>query len=132
MKKVILVLTLFSFIACKSVKENPNEITITSKKEVVANDHALVIDKIISDSRCPEGTTCIWAGELVVKLSVWQNNALKETIQLTFSPTTRGENLAWFEKYIPQNKKLKSYRISPTKTENQMELKDYKIQLILE
>lgn len=132
MKKVVLVLILFSFIACKSVKENLNEITITSKKDVAANDYTLVIDKIISDSRCPEGVTCVWAGEIVMKLSVWQNKTLKETTQLTFSPNSRNENLAWFGKYVPQNKKLKSYRISPTKTENQLELKDYKILLILE
>ena len=132
MKKAILILVSLAFLACKAVKKNPNEITITSKKEVAANEYTLVIDKIVSDSRCPEGVTCVWAGEIVMKLSVWQNTTLKETTRLTFSSTTRDENLAWFGKYIPQNKKLKSYRISPTKTENQIELKDYKIQLILE
>ncbi|CAM4428809.1 hypothetical protein [Flavobacterium terrigena] len=133
MKNVIYVMViLFSLAACKSVRENPNEITITSKKEVAVNDYTIVIDKIISDSRCPEGVTCVWAGELVVKLSVWQNEVLKETTQIAFSPSTRDENLAWFVKYIPQNKKLKSYKVSPIKTENRIELKDYKIQLILE
>jgi hypothetical protein len=132
MKKSILFLFLVAFVACKSVKENSNEITITSKKEIVVNDYTIVIDKIISDSRCPQGVNCVWAGELVMEVSVWQNKALNETIQLTFSPKTRDENLAWFEKYIPQNKKLKSYIVSPTKTENQIELKEYKIQLILE
>ncbi|MBC5835164.1 hypothetical protein G6N05_11420 [Flavobacterium sp. F372] len=132
MKKLILVIVLCAFVACKSVKENSNEITITSKKEIVVNDYTIVIDKIISDSRCPQGVNCVWAGELVMEVSVWQNKALNETIQLTFSPKTRDENLVWFEKYIPQNKKLKSYIVSPTKTENQIELKEYKIQLILE
>lgn len=132
MKKIILILVSIVFIGCKSVKENPNEITITSKKEVTANDYRIVIDKIISDSRCPQGVNCVWAGELVMEVSVWQNKSLKETKQLTFSPSTRDENFAWFEKYIPQNKKLKTYKISPTKTENQNELKEYMIELILE
>lgn len=132
MKKIILILVSLAFIACKSVKENPNEITITSKKEVNANDYLIVINKIISDSRCPEGVNCIWAGELVMELSAWQNKEIKETVKLTFSPNSKEENMAWFEKYIPQNKKLKSYKISPTKTEKQLEIKDYKIQLVLE
>lgn len=132
MKKSILFLFLVAFVACKSVKENSNEITITSKKEIVVNDYTIVIDKIISDSRCPQGVNCIWAGELVMEVSVWQNKALNETIQLRFSPKTRDENLAWFGKYIPNNKKLIKYKILPTKTEQQLELKDYKIELILE
>ena len=91
-----------------------------------------MINKIISDSRCPEGTNCIWAGEIVMELSVLQNKEIKETLVLTFSPKTRDENLAWFGKYIPKDKKLIKYKISPSKTEQQLELKDYKIELILE
>ena len=77
MKKIILLLFLFAFVACKSAKENSNLIVITSEKEVVMNDYEMAIDKIISDSRCPEGTNCIWAGELVIELSVLQNKEIK-------------------------------------------------------
>lgn len=132
MKKLILVLGLFVLVACKSAKENPNEVVITFKNEMVTNDYAIVINKIISDSRCPVGTNCIWAGELVMELNVIQNNKIKETVTLTFSPNSNEENRAWFGKYIPQNKKLKQYKISPSKTEKHLEVKDYKIELILE
>ena len=132
MKKSILVLVLLAFVACKSVKQNSNEVIITFENEVVLNDYKIVINKIISDSRCPEGTNCIWAGELVMELSVWKKNEMKEIVVLTFSPKTKGENLEWFEKYILQNKKVINYMISPSKTEKQLELKDYKIELILE
>ena len=132
MKKLILVFALCAFVACKSAKENTNEVVMTSKNEAVSNDYAIVINKIVSDSRCPEGTNCIWAGEIVMELSVLQNKEIKETIVLTFSSKTRDENFAWFGKYIPNNKKLIKYRISPTKTEQQLELIDYKIELILE
>lgn len=132
MKKSILVLVLFAFVACKSAKENPNEVVITSKNEVVTNDYTIVVNKIVSDSRCPIGTNCIWAGELVMELSVWKNNKMEETLVLTFSPTSKDENMAWFRKYIPNTKKLIKYQISPSKTEKQLELKDYKIELILE
>ena len=132
MKKGILVIILFAFVACKSAKENANEVVMTSKNEVISNDYAIVINKIVSDSRCPEGTNCIWAGEIVMELSVLQNKEIKETIVLTFSSKTRDENFAWFQKYIPNNKKLIKYQITPSKTEKPLELKDYKIELILE
>jgi len=132
MKKSILALVLLAFVACKSVKQNPNEVVITSKNEVVMSDTIIVINKIVSDSRCPEGTNCIWAGELVMELSVIQNNEIKETLELTFSPNNTEENRAWFGKYIPINKKLIEYKISPSKTEKELELKDYKIELVLE
>lgn len=132
MKKLIIVFILLVFVACKSAKQNANEVVMTSKKEVVINDNAIVINKIISDSRCPVGTNCIWTGELVMELSVIQNKEIKETVILTFSPNSNEENSAWFGKYIPQNKKLKQYKITPTKTEKELELKDYKIELILE
>lgn len=132
MKKLILVFALCAFVACKSAKENTNEVVMTSKNEAVSNDYAIVINKIVSDSRCPEGTNCIWAGEIVMELSVLQNKEIKETLEVTFSQNTKEENLAWFGKYIPNNKKLIKYKISPPKTEQQLELKDYKIELILE
>lgn len=132
MKKVILILVSFAFIACKSVKENPNEIIITSKKEIVANYYQIAIHKIISDSRCPEGVNCVWAGELVMELKVWKNNEIQETKELTFSPNSKEENFVWFGKYIPNNKKLSKYKISPIKTEKPLELKEYQIELILE
>jgi hypothetical protein len=132
MKKSILTLVLLAFVACKSVKENPNVLVITSKEEVVMNDYVILINTIISDSRCPEGTNCIWAGELVLELRVLKNDEIKEKVVLTFSPKTEEENLAWFGKYMTSNKKLINYQISPTKTQKPLELKDYKIELILE
>ena len=132
MKKLILVFVLCAFVACKSAKGNANEVVMTSKNQVISNDYAIVINKIVSDSRCPEGTNCIWAGEIVMELSVLQNKEIKETLEVTFSQNTKEENLAWFGKYIPNNKKLIKYKISPPKTEQQLELKDYKIELVLE
>lgn len=132
MKKILLVLIVVAFVGCKTVKENSNEIAITSKKEVVKDEYAIVINKVISDSRCPEGTNCVWAGELIMELSVWQNKELKDTIVMNFSYQNLEENKEWFSKYIPANKKLLKYKISPVKTEKQIELKEYKIDLILE
>ncbi len=132
MKKISLFLLLLILVSCKSIQEEKTSFEVTSKKEVFFNDYAFEITKIDSDSRCPEGTNCIWAGELVVEVSVWQKNKLVETRVLSFSPKTKDENLAWFSKFVPENKKVTSYKISPAKTEKTIELKEYKVKLILE
>lgn len=131
MKKIILILVLFVFVGCKSVKQNSNEVVITSKNEVFTNDYTIVISKIISDSRCPEGTNCIWAGELVIEFSVVQNKQIKETKIITFSPDQKEENLVWFQKYVP-NQKLQKIDITTFKTDTPKVLKDYKVTLVVE
>ncbi|MGM0933558.1 MAG: hypothetical protein ACQEWD_08960 [Bacteroidota bacterium] len=39
---------------------------------------SLKFKKVISDSRCPEGTTCIWAGEAKVLVEIFENGKLLE------------------------------------------------------
>ena len=101
---MVMVFLLCVFTACKSTKMNLNVVVLSSKNEKVTSEYVLVVNKIISDSRCPIGTNCIWAGELVMELSAIQNNEIKETVVMTFSPNSNEENKTWFQKYIPNNK----------------------------
>ncbi|HSP11686.1 MAG TPA: hypothetical protein VLO29_04095 [Salegentibacter sp.] len=39
---------------------------------------SLKFKKVLSDSRCPKGTTCIWAGEAKVIVEVFQHGKLVE------------------------------------------------------
>ena len=95
MKKMFIVFLLCVFTACKSAKVSSNVVVLTFKNEKVTSDYVLVVNKIISDSRCPIGTNCIWAGELVMELSAIQNNEIKETVVMTFSPNSNEENKTW-------------------------------------
>lgn len=131
MRKLFFLLLLF-FVACKFSQVPKSNYEITSKKALLFEDYSFVINKVISDSRCPEGTNCIWSGELIIELSVWQKNKLIQTNYLNFSPKTKDENLLWFSKFIPKGRTLRGYRILPLKTENSIELKEYTIELILE
>ena len=130
MKKFVYLLVLI-LVSCKSTQEQKSTYEVTSKKELLYNNYMFVINKVISDSRCPEGTNCIWAGELVVEISVWQKNNLVETSVITFSSKSREENLAWFSKFLPKDKTLQSILISPNKTDKTLLLKDYKLKLVI-
>lgn len=133
MKKLVYIIAVvISLVACKSVKQNPNLIEITSKGEIIANDYSITIDKIVSDSRCPEGTNCVWAGVITMELSVRKGKQVKEFVLMTFSFQDLENNMAWFSKYIPANKKLLKCKVLPAKTDKAIELKEYRIELLLE
>jgi hypothetical protein len=130
-KRWLLLFSVFVFFSCKSTKETASSSIIMDKNGPVASEYSFVVTKVITDSRCPVGTTCIWAGELIVELNVIQNNQIKETKTITFFPNQKEENLAWFQKYFP-NQKLQKISISPSKTEKPILLNDYKITLVVE
>lgn len=99
MKKLFLLLTLLfnlSFYA-------QTEIKITSKNCIPKKGYYLKLVTIFDDSRCPEGVTCIWAGEVSGILEVYKDKKLIEEKTLTFSSKTFEANKKWFENYYSKN-----------------------------
>jgi hypothetical protein len=55
--------------------------------------YTLVLKEVTSDSRCPQGLNCIWAGEAQVIVSVYNNKKLVEDVAISFL-------LKWYLKTI--------------------------------
>jgi len=53
---------------------------------------------VTSDSRCPEGVTCIWAGEVTAKVSIRKGN-LQDELVLTESGLSNGEAEVIYQGY---------------------------------
>jgi hypothetical protein len=107
MKKLLLLLTLLfsvSFFA-------QSEIKITPKKCIAKKGFHLKLKSILNDSRCPEGTTCIWAGEVSVVVEVYNDQKFVEEKTLTFNSKNREGNNSWFAKHY--SKKIKSVSVLP-------------------
>ena len=80
----------------------------------VGNDYEIRINKVISDSRCPEGVNCVWAGEVELVLFIYkENNIVKEEV-LTFNYKTLEENKAFLKKYT-SGRKILNIKIIPIK-----------------
>jgi len=88
-----------------------NETKITSKKCIPRKGFHLRLKAVINDSRCPEGVTCIWAGEVSATIEVYNDKKLVEEKDVTFNATNRLENLKWFENY--SSKKIKCIGVMP-------------------
>lgn len=114
MKKLILLFFLvFSFSLFAQ-----SELKITTKKCVPKKGYHLRLKTVFDDSRCPEGVTCIWAGEVSVVVQVYKDKKLVEEKTVTFNSKNKEENFKWFATYFP--KKIKSIGVAPYPKEGQI------------
>ena len=88
---LILLCTMASF--AQDNKENErNTPEIISKISIGENfllpdgKTSIQFTKVLSDSRCPEGTQCIWAGEVSVIVGMYDKGKFVKDINITFSP----------------------------------------------
>ncbi len=88
-----------------------SEIKITSKKCVPKKGYHLKLVKLFDDSRCPEGVTCVWAGEVSAVVAVYKDKQFIEEKTLKFNPKKSSENAVWFSNYY--SKKIKSIDVLP-------------------
>jgi hypothetical protein len=111
MKKLLLLLTLFfslSFFAQTAIK-------ITPKKCIPKKGYHLKLKNVFNDSRCPVGTTCIWAGEVSATIEVYNDKKFIEEKTITFNSKNRDENNQWFSKYY--SGKIKGVGVAPARKE---------------
>jgi hypothetical protein len=117
MKNIFLIV--FLFISATFYAQN--DITITHKKCIPKKGFHLKLQRVLDDSRCPEGVTCIWAGEVSVIIEVYKNKTKVEEKTLLFNTKNKEENITWFLNYLPKNsKKIKEIAVFPYPKEGQM------------
>ena len=114
MKKLILLFFLvFSFSLFAQ-----SEMKITTKKCVPKKGYHLRLKSVFDDSRCPEGVTCIWAGEVSVTIEIHKDKKFLEEKTLTFNSKNKSENFKWFATYF--SKKIKSIGVAPYPKQGQI------------
>lgn len=107
MKKLLSILLLFVGFSLYS----QSEIKITPKKCIPKKGFHLKLKNVVSDSRCPENVTCIWAGEVTAIVEVYQDKKFVEENKITFNFKNREENIAWFSKHY--QRQIKSVDVGP-------------------
>ena len=109
MKKFLLIL-LFTLTAFgQKPKEKISFYTITQKEAVKKKGYRLELKHVDSDSRCPEGISCVWSGEVQFLVSVYKDGKLMQVE--SFSSLQGQENLILFSKYL--GKKVRSIGVLP-------------------
>lgn len=115
-KSLLLFLILFNTLAFaqNTPKENIKYVKITQKKCLKKSGYQIVLKEVVSDSRCPKGVTCVWAGEASAIVSIYKDSKLVEDNTMVFSMKNAEENKQWFSKYLPEKqRKIKSISVFP-------------------
>jgi hypothetical protein len=131
MKKIVGFLIVVLLIGCASKKE---DITIDTAVQTnkLSEAYSFKIKEIISDSRCPIGVNCVWAGEVELVLSIYKEGVFYKEEPLIIGFKNFPENKLLLEKYI-SNKKIQNIAVLPEKKQDvEISLEDYSLKIDLE
>jgi len=137
MKHVALVFAIFisslSFAQDSTQVEKAETPRIVSKlflgERLQFDDVEFKFVEVLQDSRCPKDVTCIWAGEVVVLVDVFEHGKKTEQKKLTLSPTSRLQSKIG-NLFSSDNLSISGLNVFPyPKSSGKPKLEDYYIQL---
>ena len=97
MKKLILLtaITIFASMTAFAARSENVEVRMADQKTSALGKITVKFISVTEDSRCPQGTQCIWAGNAKVKVSLSKGKKAK-TFELD---STRGNTVIQFQGY---------------------------------
>ncbi len=113
------ILLLLVIISISGFSQNDSKASFKSfkiKQQVCLkkSGYQLVLKEVLSDSRCPKGLTCIWAGMVKASISVYDDGQFVEQKTLDFSEKLNDEDLQWLANYLPRKQKnIKKMTVLP-------------------
>ncbi|WP_034060195.1 hypothetical protein [Lacinutrix jangbogonensis] len=136
MKYILSILTLFVVIhvpAQDSTKVKAETPKIVSKlmygKTITVEDLEFKFVSVESDSRCPKGVQCVWAGEAIVLIDVFKDGKKVERKRISFSPTAQLQN-SLGNLYASEALNISGFNIAPyPEYKNKIKAEDYYILL---
>ena len=132
MKKVFVVLlTVISSFAFAQKKATQEYSKVKQNSCINGKGYQLVLKEVLADSRCPEGVTCVWAGEVSAVVSVYKDSEWVENKTLVFSGKNDNINMQWIVQYLNENQKtINIISIEPhPKAGKLIKPKDYYLQI---
>lgn len=128
MKKIVSFFIVVLLIGCASKKEEViTDLPVQTNK--LSEEYSFKIKEIVSDSRCPEGVNCVWAGEVELILSIYKGGVFYIDETLTVNFKNFPENKLLLEKYT-SNKKIKSIEVLPEKKQSvEVDLEGYSLKI---
>jgi formylmethanofuran:tetrahydromethanopterin formyltransferase len=104
MKNIFFFFLLIFSISVFAQESKQKPVKITQKNCLAKKVYSFRLKEVVSDSRCPEGVQCIWAGEVQLVILVYKDKKLVEETKITVSPNKNEEAISFFAKYYAGNK----------------------------
>ena len=107
-------------------KYNIHQKILCSGDTMDLGERTIKFKKIVSDSRCPSGVTCIWAGEVKVLIEFYEDGEFKGDKVITGSNISSGQteimagtDISIAEFFKVSELKIKGVAVSPYPKANQ-------------
>ncbi|MEO8233897.1 MAG: hypothetical protein ABI549_00655 [Flavobacterium sp.] len=112
MKNIFFFFLLIFSISVFAQESKQKPIKITQKNCLAKKGYSFRLKEVNSDSRCPQGVQCIWAGEVQMVILVYKDKKIVEEMKITVSPNNNEQAINFFAKYYTKNK-IKSVYVFP-------------------
>lgn len=85
--RAIILLLLFTFVfgfsqIAEAKSDQDVKLHVNKQKSINKNDLTVKFVSVLEDSRCPEGTNCIWAGNAKIQIKLKKKNGAWKTFEL--------------------------------------------------
>lgn len=112
----------------RKIPEIISKVMIGETATLPDGETTITLTHIASDSRCPIGTTCVWAGEIEFDIAVKHDgNWIKKTYKIPGGPVTQLQEMIKFDEHIAF-----ASNITPVpEAGKKLEAKDYTLHFIV-
>lgn len=131
MRKLIVSFFLFGFAFSNAQNSASGQMQLKIGEFIEHNEITIKFNDVLSDSRCPKDAHCIWAGEVVVLVTILKNGKKLEQKKLTLNSTSQLQNITG-NLYTTNTFKVTGFTVFPyPHTKAKIDKKEYilKIQI---
>ncbi|MGB5418152.1 hypothetical protein [Algibacter sp.] len=126
---LVILITSFTFSQNSINTQNDEELSVISRvyqgKSIDIENFTIAFIDVLQDSRCPKEAHCIWAGEVVILVDLYENGKKVERKKMTLNPKT-GLQKSMGNLFFSDNLTLSVLNVLPyPKAENKTPLKNY-------
>lgn len=141
MKITVIILALFHAVFLTdqepaSFKYNIHTETLCIGDNLEFGDYSIKFKEVISDSRCPRGVTCVWAGEVKVLVEFYEDGQFKGDKVITGTNMEIGENeivseagISLAEFFSDKDLGITKVVVSPYPGKNKISPEEYSVNL---
>lgn len=87
---LILSLAFGAFLTVEAQTKERQKIQINKQKKFSRSNLTVRFVSLEEDSRCPEGTNCVWAGNAKIKVEISRNGRNKQTFEMNTNTGAKG------------------------------------------
>ena len=97
---LILTLVFGSVVTANAQKDSAIKVKVGKQKKFSRSKISVKFVSLVEDSRCPEGTNCVWAGNAKIKVFVSRGNGEGETFEMNTNLGAKGATFGEYAIYL--------------------------------